>query len=31
MIEKFVSIQDMLAIGFVIFIIIKWIQRKEKW
>jgi len=31
MLEQIISVQDMIAIGLLIGIIIKYIQRKEKW
>ena len=31
MLERFLSVQDMLGIACGIFIIIKYIQRKEGW
>ncbi|KKM80825.1 hypothetical protein LCGC14_1336010 [marine sediment metagenome] len=31
MLEKILSVQDMLGIAMIVFIIVKYIQRKEKW
>lgn len=31
MIEKFLSVQDTMFIGCLIFLTVKWIQRKEGW
>ena len=31
MIEKFLSVQDVMALGGLLFLIVKLIQRKEGW
>jgi len=31
MIEKFLSVQDTMAICGLVFLVVKWIQRKEGW
>lgn len=31
MIEKFLSVQDVMALCGLLFLAVKWIQRKEGW
>lgn len=31
MIEQFLSVQDVMALGGLLFIAVKWLQRKEGW
>ncbi len=31
MIEKYLSVQDVLALGGLLFLAVKWLQRKEGW
>lgn len=31
MIEKIISVQDMIAICLIVGVLIKWVQRREKW
>lgn len=31
MIENFLSVQDVMALGGLLFLAVKWIQRKEGW
>jgi len=31
MIERFLSVQDVMALGGLLFLVVKYIQRKEGW
>ncbi len=31
MLEKFLSVQDVMALGGLLFLVVKYIQRKEGW